>query len=78
MTESAPRPILHGSNISPYVRNDATVEGVVTAVFTELEGFWIQAIEKDGDPSPAQSNAAAFLMIFPVEVRGRESRTTTL
>lgn len=32
---------------SPYVRSDATTEGVVTAVFPELEGFWLQGAPDD-------------------------------
>ena len=34
---------------SPYVRNQATTEGIVTGVFPELEGFWIQAAEAQFD-----------------------------
>jgi uncharacterized repeat protein (TIGR01451 family) len=32
---------------SPYVRDSATTVGVVTAVFPELLGFWLQEIETD-------------------------------
>ena len=33
---------------SPYVHSVATVDGVVTGVFPELEGFWVQSLEPDG------------------------------
>jgi len=36
---------------SPYVRSTVTTEGVVTAVFPELGGFWIQETVTDGDPA---------------------------
>jgi uncharacterized repeat protein (TIGR01451 family) len=36
---------------SPYSRSRATTEGVVTAVFPDLNGFWIQDLEGDGDPA---------------------------
>jgi len=35
---------------SPYIFNTATTVGVVTGVFPELEGFWIQALDDDDDP----------------------------
>ncbi len=35
---------------SPYIFDRATTTGVVTGVFPELEGFWIQALEEDYDP----------------------------
>ncbi|MCP4426419.1 MAG: hypothetical protein GY803_18150, partial [Chloroflexi bacterium] len=34
---------------SPYVRTEATTVGVVTAVFPNLGGFWLQTLEPDGD-----------------------------
>jgi uncharacterized repeat protein (TIGR01451 family) len=36
---------------SPYVGNEATTQGVVTAVFPELDGFWIQDLSPDADPA---------------------------
>ena len=36
---------------SPYVRDQATTEGVVIGVFPALEGFWIQEDETDDDPT---------------------------
>ncbi len=35
---------------SPYVRGEATTEGIVTGVFPEMAGFWIQSAEPDDDP----------------------------
>ncbi len=35
---------------SPYARDEVMTEGVVTAVFPELFGFWLQG-EEDGDPA---------------------------
>jgi predicted extracellular nuclease len=35
---------------SPYVLDEATTVGVVSGVFPELEGFWIQSAESDDDP----------------------------
>ena len=37
--------------VSPYARDEATTEGIVIGVFPELEGFWIQEQETDGDPA---------------------------
>ena len=34
---------------SPYVRSDATTEGIVTGVFPELNGFWLQDVVPDDD-----------------------------
>ncbi len=36
---------------SPYVRDQATTEGIVIGVFPELGGFWIQETETDDDPA---------------------------
>ena len=36
---------------SPYVRDQATTEGIVIGVFPELGGFWIQEGETDDDPA---------------------------
>jgi len=35
---------------SPYVLSSLTTEGVVTGVFPDLEGFWIQEKDSDDDP----------------------------
>jgi len=35
---------------SPYIFNTATTTGVVTGVFPELEGFWLQALDADDNP----------------------------
>ncbi len=36
---------------SPYVARSVTTEGVVTGVFPELGGFWIQEMASDDDPA---------------------------
>jgi len=36
---------------SPYVRDQATTEGIVIGVFPELGGFWIQEDKTDDDPA---------------------------
>lgn len=36
---------------SVYVGETVATEGVVTGVFPELEGFWIQSVPGDGDPA---------------------------
>ncbi len=36
---------------SPYLRANLTTRGVVTGVFPELEGFWIQETQTDSDPA---------------------------
>ncbi|MCB9418367.1 MAG: lamin tail domain-containing protein [Ardenticatenaceae bacterium] len=36
---------------SPYVRSEATTVGVVTAVFPDLGGFWLQTLDPDGNPA---------------------------
>ena len=35
---------------SPYILSSLTTEGVVTGIFPELEGFWIQELISDDDP----------------------------
>lgn len=35
---------------SPFVRSELTTEGLVTGVFQELHGFWIQSLEPDDNP----------------------------
>ncbi|MFQ5399407.1 MAG: lamin tail domain-containing protein [Anaerolineae bacterium] len=44
---------------SPYVRSEATTEGVVTGVFPELSGFWIQELNSDDDPA---TSAGLFIL----------------
>lgn len=39
---------------SPYVRSTASTEGLVTGVFPELGGFWIQSPEPDDDPATSE------------------------
>ena len=36
---------------SPYILSTVTTEGVVTGIFPELEGFWIQEVRTDNDPT---------------------------
>lgn len=44
--------VIQGSgDTSPYVRTTVTTEGVVTAVFPELGGFWLQELVTDDDPA---------------------------
>jgi predicted extracellular nuclease len=40
-----------GGMTSPYARDRATTVGVVTGVFPDMQGFWIQEVETDEDPS---------------------------
>ena len=39
---------------SPYVRTWASTEGVVTAIFPDLGGFWIQSLAPDDDPATSE------------------------
>lgn len=39
---------------SPFVRSEATLEGVVSGVFPELGGFWVQSLEPDDDPATSE------------------------
>ncbi len=49
--ESVPIWAIQGEGMrSPYVFTQATTSGVVTGVFPDLEGFWIQALDPDNDP----------------------------
>ena len=49
--ESVPIWAIQGQGIySPYILEDLQTEGVVTGVFPELEGFWIQNIIADDNP----------------------------
>lgn len=49
---------------SPYVRNQASTEGVVIGVFPELSGFWIQEVESDSDPA----TSAGLLVLVDGEI----------
>lgn len=50
---------------SPYVRSEATTVGVVTAVFPELGGFWLQTLEPDGNPATSDG---LFVLLEGLEV----------
>ncbi|MCP4542604.1 MAG: hypothetical protein GY832_36240 [Chloroflexi bacterium] len=39
---------------SPYKLSFVDTEGIVTAIFPELEGFWIQGPASDGDPTTSE------------------------
>jgi len=39
---------------SPFVRSAATTEGVVTGVFPDLGGLWLQSLEPDADPATSE------------------------
>jgi len=39
---------------SPYVGQDLTAEGLVTAVFPDLGGFWLQSITADDNPATSE------------------------
>lgn len=50
--ESLPVWAIQGSGLrSPYLGQQAQVQGVVTGVFPELGGFWLQEILSDADPA---------------------------
>ena len=50
--ESVPIWAVQGKEaLSPYILSNITTEGVVTGIFPELEGFWIQELSTDNDPS---------------------------
>lgn len=40
---------------SPYVGQEVTTVGAVTAVFPELGGFWLQTVTPDDDPSTSEA-----------------------
>ena len=48
---------------SPYVRSIVTTEGVVTAVFPDMGGFWLQETETDDDPA---TSAGIFVLADPI------------
>jgi predicted extracellular nuclease len=50
--ESVPIWAIQGKETrSPYVLSSISTEGVVTGVFPDLDGFWIQELVSDNDPS---------------------------
>ncbi len=49
---------------SPYVRDQATTEGIVIGVFPELGGFWIQEDQTDEDPA---TSAGLFVLTGELE-----------
>lgn len=50
--ESVPIWAIQGSGErSPYTRQQLTTIGVVTGIFPELDGFWIQETQSDSDPA---------------------------
>ncbi|MCD4803948.1 MAG: lamin tail domain-containing protein [Anaerolineales bacterium] len=55
---------------SPYVLSKLQTEGVVTGVFPELEGFWIQEIETDDDPSTSAGIFVNTGLVMPPVAEG--------
>ena len=39
---------------SPFVRSEVTTEGIVTGVFPDLQGFWIQSLAPDENPATSE------------------------
>jgi predicted extracellular nuclease len=63
---SVPIWAIQGSEMeSPYVRSQASTEGVVIGVFPALEGFWIQEPETDDDPA---TSAGLFVLTGELEI----------
>lgn len=63
---------------SNYILDDVTTAGVVTGVFPELGGFWIQELDSDLDPSTSAGlfiNAEGIALDFKRGVRVRVSGT---
>ena len=57
---------IQGSGMeSPYVRSQATTEGIVIGAFPELQGFWIQEPETDDDPA---TSAGLFVLTGELDV----------
>ncbi|MFQ6102543.1 MAG: lamin tail domain-containing protein, partial [Anaerolineae bacterium] len=57
---------IQGSGVeSPYVRSQATTEGIVIGAFPELQGFWIQEPETDDDPA---TSAGLFVLTGELDV----------
>jgi len=55
---------------SPYVLSKLQTEGVVTGVFPELEGFWIQEIETDNDPLTSAGLFVSTGLVMPPVAEG--------
>jgi len=55
---------------SPYVLSRLQTEGVVTGVFPELKGFWIQEIETDDDPLTSAGIFVNSGLVMPQVVEG--------
>ena len=55
---------------SPYVLSRLQTEGVVTGVFPELEGFWIQEIETDDDPLTSAGIFVSTGLVMPPVAEG--------
>jgi len=53
---------------SPYKLDFVDTEGVVTGVFPDLEGFWMQGLEPDDDPNTSEG-LFVFTGEVPVEVQ---------
>ncbi|MDY7079363.1 MAG: lamin tail domain-containing protein [Chloroflexota bacterium] len=67
--ESVPIYAIQGPGfVSPYKLSFVDTEGVVTGIFPELEGFWIQGVEPDDDPITSEG-----LFVFtgenPIEIQ---------
>jgi uncharacterized repeat protein (TIGR01451 family) len=52
---------------SPYARIKATTEGIVTGVFPEFQGFWMQELETDDDPA---TSAGLFVLVDGMDESG--------
>ncbi|KAA3656799.1 MAG: hypothetical protein DWQ04_30050, partial [Chloroflexi bacterium] len=50
---------------SPYVNKDATTQGIVTGVFPEMNGFWLQEFETDDNVA---TSAGVFVLIDEFEI----------
>lgn len=55
---------------SPYIGSQATTEGVVTGIFPDLSGFWIQELETDEDPA---TSSGIFILADEFEIPVEES-----
>ncbi|NOQ40425.1 MAG: hypothetical protein GQ562_08920, partial [Anaerolineales bacterium] len=55
---------------SPYTLSKLQTEGVVTGVFPDLEGFWIQEIETDDDPFTSAGVFVNSGLVMPSVVAG--------
>jgi len=57
-------------NRSPYILSKITTVGVVTGIFPELEGFWIQELNSDNDPSTSPGLFISTGQNLPAIARG--------